>query len=79
MAMIIYEGEEKMTTGDLVHMKLDGEVLESTLGVVTGSMGDDNYKILWLDDASSGEGMYNVAALQAMNDEDWQETLFQDW
>ena len=79
MAMIIYEGEEKMTTGDLVHMKLDGEVLESTLGVVTGSLGDDNYKILWLDDASSGEGMYNVAVLQAMNDEDWQETLFQDW
>ena len=79
MGATIYKGEEKMTTGDLVHMKLDGEVLESTLGVVTGSMGDDNYKILWLDDASSGEGSYNVAALQAMNDEDWQETLFESW
>ena len=43
-----------MITGDLVHMKLDGEILESTLGVVTSSLGDDHYKVLWLDEASSG-------------------------
>jgi hypothetical protein len=69
-----------MITGDLVHMKLDGDVLESTLGVVTGSLGDDNYKVLWLDEASSGaQGTYAGFALQAMNDEQWQDTLYTDW
>ena len=69
-----------MITGDLVHMKLDGEILESTLGVVTSSLGDDHYKILWLDDASSSaQGTYNVSALQPMNDIEYQETLFEDW
>ena len=58
-----------MITGDLVHMKIDGDVLESTLGVVTGSLGDNNYKVLWLDDASSGtQGIYAVLSLQAMKD-----------
>ena len=69
-----------MITGDLVHMRLDGEVLESTLGVVTGSIGDDYFKVLWLDDASSGaQGAYNVSALQPMNEIEYQETLFEDW
>jgi len=69
-----------MITGDLVHMKLDGDVLESTLGVVTSSLGDNNYKILWLDEASSGtQGTYSGYSLQAMNDEQWQDTLFTDW
>jgi len=53
-----------MITGDLVHMRLDGEILESTLGVVTGSIGDDIYKVLWLDDAnSSAQGTYTVSTL----------------
>ena len=69
-----------MITGDLVHMKLDGDVLESTLGVVTSSLGDDNYRVLWLDEASSGaQGTYAGFTLQAMNDEQWQDTLFTDW
>jgi hypothetical protein len=54
--------------------------LESTLGVVTGSLGDDNYKVLWLDEASSGaQGTYAGFNLQAMNDEQWQDTLYTDW
>lgn len=69
-----------MITGDLVHMKIDGGVLESTLGVVTSSLGDDNYRVLWLDEASSGaQGTYAATSLQAMNDEQWQDTLFTDW
>ena len=69
-----------MITGDLVHMKLDGDVLESTLGVVTSSLGDDNYTVLWLDEASSGaQGTYAGFTLQAMNDEKWQDTLYTDW
>ena len=69
-----------MITGDLVHMKIDGDVLESTLGVVTSSLGDDNYKVLWLDEASSGaQGTYAAHSLQAMNDEKWQDTLYTDW
>ena len=69
-----------MITGDLVHMKLDGDVLESTLGVVTSSLGDDNYRVLWLDEASSGaQGTYAGFTLQAMKDEQWQDTLFTDW
>ena len=69
-----------MTTGDLVHMKIDGDVLEATLGVVTSSLGDNNYKILWLDEASSGaQGTYAGSNLQAMNDIDYQETLFEGW
>ena len=69
-----------MITGDLVHMKLDGDVLESTLGVVTSSLGDNNYKVLWLDEASSGaQGTYPSYSLQAMNDEKWQDTLYTDW
>ena len=31
-----------MITGDLVHMKIDGDVLEATLGAVTGSLDVDN-------------------------------------
>mgnify|MGYP003117557214 FL=1 len=69
-----------MITGDLVHMKIDGDVLEATLGVVTSSLGDDSYKILWLDEASSGaQGTYAGSNLQAMNDIDYQETLFEGW
>ncbi len=69
-----------MTTGDLVHLKLDGEVLQATLGVVTSSLGDDTFQVLWLDEASSGtEQNYQAACLQAMNDEEWQETLFEGW
>jgi hypothetical protein len=69
-----------MITGDLVHMKLDGEVLESTLGVVTSSLGDDNYRVLWLDDASSGaQGTYAGYSLQEMDNEQWQDTLYTDW
>tara|TARA_B100000029_G_C16842030_1_gene692134 strand:+ start:71 stop:280 length:210 start_codon:yes stop_codon:yes gene_type:complete len=69
-----------MITGDLVHMKLNGEVLESTLGVVTSSLGDNNYRVLWLDEASSGaQGTYAGYSLQAMNDEQWQDTLYTDW
>ena len=69
-----------MITGDLVHMKIDGDVLESTLGVVTSSLGDDNYKVLWLDEASSGaQGTYAGFTLQAMDDEKWQDTLYTDW
>jgi hypothetical protein len=69
-----------MITGDLVHMKLDGEVLVATLGVVTGSLGDNNFKVLWLDEASTGtEQKYQASGLQAMNDEQWQETLFEGW
>jgi hypothetical protein len=69
-----------MITGDLVHMKLDGEILESTLGVVTSSLGDDHYKILWLDEASSGaQGTYAAFSLQAMNDAEWQDELYADW
>ncbi len=43
-----------MTTGDLVHLKLDGEVLQVTLGVVTSSLGDDTFQVRWLDEAISG-------------------------
>ncbi|MEC8977612.1 MAG: hypothetical protein VYC40_01715 [Pseudomonadota bacterium] len=69
-----------MITGDLVHMKIDGDVLESTLGVVTGSLGDNNYKVLWLDDASSGtQGIYAGLSLQAMKDEQYEDTIFSDW
>ena len=69
-----------MITGDLVHMKIDGDVLEATLGVVTSSRGDNNYKILWRDEASSGaQGTYAGSNLQAMNDIDYQETLFEGW
>ena len=58
-----------MITGDLVHMKLNGEILESTLGVVTSSLGDDHYKVLWLDKASSGaQGTYAAFSLQPMNE-----------
>ena len=61
-----------MITGDLVHMKIDGDVLEATLGVVTSSLGDDNYKILWLDEASSGaQGTYAGRNLQAMKEDDY--------
>ena len=69
-----------MTTGDLVHLKLNGEVLQATLGVVTSSLGDNTFQVLWLDEASSGtEQNYQAACLQAMNDEEWQETLFEGW
>ena len=69
-----------MITGDLVHMKIDGDVLEATLGVVTSSLGDDNYKVLWLDEASSGaQGRYAAYSLQPMNDIEYQETLFENW
>ena len=69
-----------MITGDLVHMKIDGEVMESTLGVVTGSFDDNNFKVRWLAEASSGtEQKYQASCLQAMNDEQWQETLFEGW
>ena len=69
-----------MTTGDLVHLKLDGEVLQATLGVVTSSLEDNTFQVLWLDEASSGaEQNYQATCLQAMNDEEWQETLFEGW
>ena len=70
-----------MITGDLVHMKIDGDVLESTLGVVTGSLGDDNYRILWLDDAAAGaQGTWHNHHLQRMNDEEeCQEYSLEDW
>ena len=69
-----------MITGDLVHMKLDGEVMVATLGVVTSSLGDKNCEVLWLDEASTGtEQIYQASCLQAMNDEQWQETLFESW
>ena len=65
-----------MITGDLVHMKIDGEVMESTLGVVTSSLGDNNYRILWLDDESGTQGTYAEASLEEMKhddlDSDWQ-------
>ena len=65
-----------MITGDLVHMKLDGEILESTLGVVTGSIGDDNYKVLWLDEASStAQGTYAGSTLYPVQEE----TIYEDW
>ena len=69
-----------MIAGDLVHMKLDGEVMVATLGVVTSSLGDNNFEVLWLDEASTGtEQTYQASCLQAMNDEQWQETLFEGW
>ena len=69
-----------MITGDLVHMKIDGDVLEATLGVVTSSLGDEQYKVLWLDEASSGaQGTYTAYSLQPMNDIEYQETLFENW
>ena len=65
-----------MITGDLVHMKIDGQVLESTLGVVTSSLGDNNYRILWLDDESGTQGTYTGSSLEEMKhddlDSDWQ-------
>ena len=65
-----------MITGDLVHMKLDGEILESTLGVVTGSIGDNNYKVLWLDEASSpAQGTYTANTLYPVQEE----TIYEDW
>ena len=65
-----------MITGDLVHMRLDGEILESTLGVVTGSIGDDIYKVLWLDDAnSSAQGTYTADTLYPAQEE----TIHEDW
>ena len=65
-----------MITGDLVHMKIDGEILESTLGVVTGSIGDDNYKVLWLDEASSTtQGTYTANTLYPVQEE----TIYEDW
>ena len=65
-----------MITGDLVHMKLDGEILESTLGVVTGSIGDDTYKVLWLDEASStAQGTYTANTLYPVREE----TIYEDW
>jgi len=65
-----------MTTGDLVHMRLDGEILESTLGVVTGSIGDDTYKVLWLDEASStAQGTYTANILYPVREE----TIYEDW
>ena len=67
-------------TGDLVHMKIDGEVLESTLGVVTSSMDESHCKILWLDEASSGaQGTYKFSALQPVRDVEWQNELYTDW
>ena len=67
-------------SGYLVHMKIDGEVLEATLGVVTSSLGDDNYRILWLDEERSGARVtYAACSLQAMNDEQWQDTLYTSW
>ena len=65
-----------MTTGDLVHMRLDGEILESTLGVVTGSIGDETYKVLWLDEASStAQGTYTANILYPVREE----TIYEDW
>ena len=72
--------ETEIISGDLVHMKMGGEVLHSTMGVVTSSLGDDNYRVLWLDDASSGtQGTYTSGSLQAMKDEEWQSELYTDW
>ena len=65
-----------MITGDLVHMRLGGEILESTLGVVTGSIGDDTYKVLWLDEASStAQGTYTANILYPVREE----TIYEDW
>ena len=65
-----------MITGDLVHMRLDGEILESTLGVVPGSIGDDTYKVLWLDEASStAQGTYTANILYPVREE----TIYEDW
>ena len=72
--------EVEIISGDLVHMKMEGEVLHSTLGVVTSSLGDNNYRVLWLDEASSGaQGTYTSGSLQAMKDEEWQSELYTDW
>jgi len=69
-----------MITGDLVHMKLDGGVLEATLGVVTSSIDDGSYRVLWLDEAGSGaQGLYKASSLQAMNDVEWQDEIYTDW
>ena len=69
-----------MITGDLVNMKIDGEVLESTLGVVTGSLGDNNYKILWLDDANYGMSeMYKASSLRLMDDVKYEEVFDEYW
>ena len=74
------EQSNNIISGDLVHLKLDGGVLKSTLGVVTSSLGDNQYTVLWLDEASSGaQGTYAGLNLQAMNDEQWQDTLYTDW
>ncbi len=72
--------EVEIISGDLVHMKMGGEVLHSTLGVVTSSLGDDSYRVLWLDEASSGaQGTYTSSSLQAMKDEEWQSELYTNW
>ena len=67
-------------TGDLVHMKIGGEVLEATLGVVTGSTGDNGYKVLWLDEAGgAARGTYNFSALYRVNDLEGHNEVYTDW
>jgi uncharacterized protein YodC (DUF2158 family) len=62
--------KNSFSTGDLVYLKLSGEIIPSTLGVVTSSMEPQgSYRILWLDDASEGShAWYGSASLQAVPD-----------
>jgi len=67
-----------MITGDLVHMKIDGETLESTLGVVTSSLEDNRYKVLWLDDEAGAQGTYNAQFLAPLPEINIDEVSYED-
>mgnify|MGYP003656144068 CR=1 FL=1 len=62
--------KNSLSTGDLVYLKLEGDVIPSTLGVVTSSMEpEDSYRILWLDDESDGShAWYGAGSLQKAPD-----------
>ena len=61
-------------TGDLVYLRMAGEVIPSTLGVITSSMEQEkSHKILWLDSQSSGsQAWYHESQLQRVPDESYE-------
>ena len=65
-----------MITGDLVYMKAEGEILQSTLGVITSSVSqpERKYQVLWLDEASDGVmGWYQTTSLHPLGDDEYEE------
>jgi hypothetical protein len=66
--------QSSLLTGDLVYLKLDGEIIPSTLGVITSSMKtESSHRILWLDSASSGsQAWYHETQLRRVPDETYE-------